>query len=162
MVKMKTSVFALFAVSVVILAGLCKVLTSANPTSDLMAKLQATDRLFSQKLLDDRAVLSGQPPQPVHEKREARTTVKQWRKVKVRSPRDVLVETEDERTALNQLFARFMKNGTQNQDLSDKDEAKIKNTLLKMKKRFDTLGTKLKGGFDCFESRVKNIFQENG
>ena len=155
MVKMKTSVFALFAVSVVFLAGLCKVLTSANPTSDLMAKLQATDRLFSQKLLDDRAVLSGQPPQPVHEKREAR-------KVKVRSPRDVLIETEDERTALNQLFARFMKNGTQNQDLSDKDEAKIKNTLSKMKKRFDTLGTKLKGGFDCFESRVRNIFQENG
>lgn len=137
-------------------------LTSANPTSDLKAKLQAMDRLFSQKLFDDRAVLSRQPPSLVLEKRETKTTYKQQRKIKTRTPRDVIVETEDDRTALNRLFARIVKNETDNQHMSDEDEAKIKNSLLKMKQRFDTLGSKLKGGFNRFETRVKNVFQENG
>ena len=61
MVKMKTSLYVMFAISAIFLGGLCIMLTSANPTSDLKAKLQAMDRLFSQKLLDDRAVLSRQP-----------------------------------------------------------------------------------------------------
>ena len=162
MVKMKTSFFAAFAISAISLGALCIMLTSANPTSDLKAKLKAMDRLFSQRLLDDRAVLSQRPPSLVSEKREAKTTLKQQRKVKVRTPRDVIVETEDDRTALNQFFARLMKNETGNQDMSDEDEAKIKNSLSKMKQRFDTLGSKLKGGFNCFESRVKNIFKGNG
>ena len=157
---MKISFFAMFTVSAIVLGGLYIMLASANPTSDLKAKLQAMDRLFSQKLLEDRpAVLSQQPSSLVPEKE---TIFKQQRKVKVRTPRDVIVETEDDRTALNQLFARFMKNGTQNQDMSNEDEAKIKNTLSKIKQRFDTLGSRLKGGFNSFESRVKNIFRENG
>lgn len=164
MVKMKASLFAMFAISAIFFGGLCIMLTSANPTSDLKAKLKAMDKLFSQKLLNDRAVLSQQPPSLVPEKREAKTTLKQQRKVKVRTPREVIVETEDDRMALNQLFARLMKNETNNQDMymSDEDEAKIKNSLLKMKQRFDSLGSKLKGGFNCFETRVKNVFQENG
>jgi hypothetical protein len=158
--EMKTSFFAMFTVSAVFLCGLCTVLTSANPPADLKAKLQAMDRLLSQKLLGDRAVLSRQPPSLVQEKRE--TMSKQQRKVKVRTPREFIVETEDDRTALNQLFAHFMKGGTHNQEMSDEDEAQIMNTLSKMKQRFDTLGSKLKGGFNCFESKVKNVFQENG
>lgn len=159
MVKMKTSLLVMFVISAIFFGGLCIMLTSANPTSDLKAKLQAMDRLFSQKLLDDGALPSRQPSSLVPEKREA---FKQQRKVKVRTPRDVIVETEDDRTALNQLFARLVKNETDNQDMSDEDEAKIKNSLLKMKRRFDTLRSKLKGGFNYFETRVKNVFQENG
>lgn len=159
---MKTSFFAVFTISAVFFGGLCTIFTSASPPADLKAKLQAMDRIFSQKLLDDRTVLSKQPPSRVQEKRQARTITKWQRKVKVQPPHDVIVETEDDRTALNKLFARLMRGGTQSQNMSDEDEAQIMNTLLKMRQRFDTLGSKLKGGFNCFESRVKNIFLENG
>lgn len=160
---MKISFFAVFAISAIVLGGRCITLASANPTTNLMAKLQATDRLFSQKLLEDEpAALSQQPSSLVPEKRTVRAISKQQRKVKVQTPRDVIVETEDDRTALNQLFARLVKTGTHKQDMSNEDEAKVKNTLSKIKQRFDTLGSRLKGGFNCFESRVKNIFKENG
>ena len=158
---MKTSFFAVFTISAVLFGGLCTILTSASPPADLKAKLQAMDRIFSQKLLDDRTVLSKQSPSLVQEKRQTRTISKRQRKVKVQTPRDVIVETEDDRMALNQLFARLMKGGMQSQDMRDEDEAQIMNSLSKMRQRFDTLGSKLKGGFNCFESRVKNVFLEN-
>ena len=160
-IKMKSSLFALVAI---FLGGLCVMFVSANPTTktDLKAKLEAMDRLLSQKLLGDRAVLS-QQSSSLDKKGKVRMSMKQLRKAKVQTPRDAIVETEDDRTALNQLFARLMKSDkARKQDMSDEDKAKVANIFSTIKQRFATLGNKLKGGFNRFESKAKNFFQGKG
>ena len=156
---MKSSVFAVFAVSAVSAFFLRDViLASARPSSDLKTRLHAVDRVFSQRLLGGEATQS-QHSSSLTQKSQARVMFKQQKRFKVQTPRDVIVETEDDRAALNQLLSRLMKRETHDKEGNDEDEAKIKKTMSKIKLKFGILNHVLNGGFDKFESKVKNFFQ---
>ena len=61
-------------------------------------------------------------------------------------------EQQDGRPALAQLYIRMLENEAQMQDFSDEERAQIESILSWIKKKFNTVGTKIRSGFN----KVKN------
>ena len=69
----------------------------------------------------------------------------------IQSPQDFLVEEQEDKTALAQLFLRLLENEVQKQDMSD---AEMESIFSGLKEKFSNLGNKIKGAFN----KVKNFF----
>lgn len=84
--------------------------------------------------------------------------IKMLGQVKAQTPKDAVVEEQDDRAALAQLYVRLLENEVEKQDFSDEDRAEIESLLSRMRQKFAALGRRIKGGF----RKVKNFFRRKG
>ena len=67
-------------------------------------------------------------------------------------------EQQHGRSALARLYICMQENEAWMQDFSDEERAQIESVLSRIKKKFNALGTRIRGGF----SKVKNFFRRRG
>ena len=154
---MRSILFVLFAL---FLGGLCATHTSANQSFNKKGKamVQAVSRLLNQiKSQDDEAALAQRSS--LDQVAKLRMVLKQLlHQAKAQTSRGTILEAQDDKTALAQLYVHLLESQIQKQE----DKAEIQSLTSDIRDTFSTLENKLKGGFKTFESKVKDLFQSIG
>lgn len=120
--------------------------------------VQAVSRLLNQiKSQDDEAALAQRSS--LDQVAKLRMVLKQLlHQAKAQTSRGTILEAQDDKTALAQLYVHLLESQIQKQE----DKAEIQSLTSDIRDTFSTLENKLKGGFKTFESKVKDLFQSIG